>query len=170
MRLPGRGLAAIFSLLCVCGGGDAVAAPANYPAKLITMIVPFAAGGTADLVARIVAESLSRTLGQHVVIENVVGAGGTTAATRTMRAAPDGYTVMIGTMGTHAAAAALHPQLAYNPATDFAPIGMIVTTPMLILAKKATPANTLPEFIAYARQNAATLVMARMPVSVRCRT
>ena len=96
----------------------------DYPARPITLIVPFAAGGPTDVVARIVGEHMSRTLGQQVVIENVVGAGGTTASTRAMRAAPDGYTIIMGHMGTHAASVALYPNLAYKPDVDFEPIGM----------------------------------------------
>src|SRR4051794_20073031 len=102
-----------------------VAAPAaaqsDYPRRPITMIVPFAAGGPTDVVARIVSEHMSRTLGQQVIVENVVGAAGTTASTRTMRANPDGYTIEMGHMGTHAAAVALYPNLAYKPEVDFAP-------------------------------------------------
>jgi tripartite-type tricarboxylate transporter receptor subunit TctC len=146
-------------LACACDGGSAFA-QSNYPARLITLIVPFAAGGPTDVVARIVEESMSHTLGQQIVIENVVGAGGTTAGTRTMRAAPDGYTIMLGHMGTHAAAVALYPKLAYNPSTDFAPIGMVAGMPVLILARKDIPARDLGEFMSYGKQHAADLTMA----------
>src|SRR5262249_44477101 len=96
-----------------------------YPSRPITMIVPFPAGGGTDVAARIVSEPMSRTLGQPIVIENVVGAGGTTGATRAMRANPDGYTIGMGQMGTHATAVALYPNLAYKPDIDFAPIGLV---------------------------------------------
>jgi tripartite-type tricarboxylate transporter receptor subunit TctC len=96
----------------------------TYPTRPITIVVPFAPGGTTDVVARIVAERLSRRLGQQFVIENIAGAGGTTGTIRTMRASPDGYTIQIGQMGTHAAAVALYPDLAYKPDVDFEPIGM----------------------------------------------
>jgi tripartite-type tricarboxylate transporter receptor subunit TctC len=127
---------------------------------MITLIVPFAAGGPTDVLARIVAESMSRTLGQQIVIENVVGAGGTTAGTRAMRALPDGYTLILGNMGTHGAAAALYPKLAYNPSTDFAPVGMVAGAPILLVGKKDTPARDLGEFISYAKEHAAGLTMA----------
>jgi tripartite-type tricarboxylate transporter receptor subunit TctC len=128
------------------------------------MIVPFAAGGPTDIVARIVGEHMSRTLGRSVLIENTLGAGGTTASTRAMRAAPDGYTIIMGHMGTHAAAVALYPNLAYNPTTDFEPIGMASGTPVLILAKKDFPPKDLKEFVVYAKANEAKLNMAHAGV------
>ena len=135
----------------------ALSAPAlaqSYPARPITMIVPFAAGGPTDIVARIVADNMSKTLGQQIVIENVVGAGGTTGATRAMRANPDGYTIIMGHMGTHAAAVALYPKLAYHPINNFEPIGLAAGTPVLIVAKKDFPAKDLKEFAAYVKANA----------------
>src|SRR5881296_3118711 len=87
----------------------------NYPARTVTLIVPFAAGGPTDVCARIVGDHMSRTLGQQFIVENVVGAGGTTGSTRAMRATPDGYTIQIGQTGTHAASVALYPNLAYRP-------------------------------------------------------
>jgi tripartite-type tricarboxylate transporter receptor subunit TctC len=136
----------------------------DYPARAITVIVPFAAGGPTDIVARIVSDHMSKTLGQQLVIENVVGAGGTTGVTRAMRAAPDGYTIVMGHMGTHAAAVALYPNLAYNPASDFVPIGMAAGTPVLILAKKDFPAKDLREFTVHVKQNVASLNMAHAGV------
>jgi tripartite-type tricarboxylate transporter receptor subunit TctC len=129
----------------------------DYPARAITLIVPFAAGGPTDVVARIVGEHMSRTLGQQLVIENAVGAGGTTASTRAKRAAPDGYTIIMGHMGTHAASVALYPKLQYDPRTDFEPIGMAAGTPILVLAKKDFPAKDLKEFVAYVKANEAKL-------------
>jgi tripartite-type tricarboxylate transporter receptor subunit TctC len=132
-----------------------VAAPAfaqTYPNKAITMIVPFAAGGPTDIVARIVAEPMSRALGQTVIIENVAGAGGTTGITRGAGAAADGYTLMMGHMGTHGAAPALYPNLKYDPAKDFAPIGVAAGTPIIIVGKKDHPANNLKEFIEWAKK------------------
>jgi tripartite-type tricarboxylate transporter receptor subunit TctC len=126
----------------------------TYPARPITIVVPFAPGGTTDVVARIVGEHLSRRLGQQFVIENVAGAGGTTGTIRTMRASPDGYTIQIGQMGTHAAAVALYPDLAYKPDVDFEPIGMVAGLPIVITAKKELPANGLKEFILYVKANA----------------
>jgi tripartite-type tricarboxylate transporter receptor subunit TctC len=131
-----------------------IARAQTYPARPITIIVPFAPGGTTDVVARIVGEHLSRRLGQQFVIENVAGAGGTTGTIRTMRASPDGYTIQIGQMGTHAAAVALYPDLAYKPDVDFEPIGMVAGLPIVITAKKELPANDLKEFILYVKANA----------------
>src|SRR5205807_9485796 len=110
-----------------------------YPTRPVSVIVPFAPGGATDVAGRIVGEYLSRSLGQQFVIENVAGAGGTTGTTRTMRANPDGYTVQLGQMGTHAAAVALYPNLAYRPDSDFEPIGMIAGLPVVLPARKAFP-------------------------------
>jgi tripartite-type tricarboxylate transporter receptor subunit TctC len=153
-------LAAGFALCLACGP----AATQDYPTRPITVIVPFAAGGPTDVVARIVADSMSKTLGQQLVIENTVGAGGTTASARAKRAAPDGYTIEMGHMGTHAASVALYPNLAYNPVTDFEPIGVAAGTPILILAKKDFPAKDLKAFSAYVKANAAKLNMAHAGV------
>ncbi len=125
----------------------------TYPVKSIVMIVPFAAGGPTDIIARFVGDHMSRTLGQQVVIENVVGAGGTTGITRAATSPPDGYTIMMGHMGTHGAAPALYPGLKYDP-TAVEAVGMAASTPILIVAKKDFPARDLKEFIAYAKANA----------------
>jgi tripartite-type tricarboxylate transporter receptor subunit TctC len=135
-----------------------------YPTRAVTFIVPFAAGGPTDVCARIVGEHMSRTLGQQFVVENVVGAGGTTGSTRTMRAAPDGYTIQMGQTGTHAASVALYPSLAYRPDVDFEPIGMVVVPPIVIAARKDFPAKDLKEFMAYARANPDKLNMAHAGV------
>lgn len=123
-------------------------AGAAYPDRPITMIVPFAAGGPTDVVARIVAEHMSRTLGQQIIVENVAGAGGTTGITRAAQAAPDGYTICMGHMGTHGAAPAVYPDLKYDPVNDFAPIGLAAGTPIVIVAKKDFPAKDLRAFVA----------------------
>jgi tripartite-type tricarboxylate transporter receptor subunit TctC len=144
-------------------GADSASAEV-YPARPVTVVVPFAAGGTTDVIARIVGEHMSRTLGQQLVVENVGGAGGTTGSTRAMRASPDGYTLVLGNMGTHAAAVALYPNLAYRPDTDFAPIGMIAGLPVLVTAKKELPPRDLREFSAYAKANVDKLNMAHAGV------
>ena len=125
-----------------------------YPTRAVTVIVPFAPGGATDVAGRIIGEYFSRTLGQQFVIENVAGAGGTTGTTRTMRASPDGYTIQVGQMGTHAAAVAFYPNLAYKPDVDFEPIGMIAGLPIVITARKDFPASNLKEFIRYVKANA----------------
>jgi tripartite-type tricarboxylate transporter receptor subunit TctC len=140
------------------------AAQADYPSRPVTMIVPFAAGGPTDIIARIAADHMSKTLGQQIVIENVVGAGGTTGATRAMRATNDGYTIIMGHMGTHSASVALYPKLAYHPSKDFEPIGLVAGTPVLILARKDFPAKDLKEFVAYVKANVDKLNMAHAGV------
>ena len=154
----GSGIAA---LTLIAG---AVPAAAAYPERAITVIVPFAAGGPGDTVARIVGEHMARTLGQPIVVENVTGAGGTIGITRGSQAKADGYTIMLGQMGTHGAAPAQYPNLKYDPAKDFAPIGMIAATPIAIIAKKAFPANSLKEFVDYIKKNQDTVVEAHAGV------
>jgi tripartite-type tricarboxylate transporter receptor subunit TctC len=136
--------------------GLPIAAPAqaqDYPTRTITMIVPFAAGGPTDVISRIVTGHMAQTLGQSIIIENVVGAGGTTATTRAARATNDGYTLITGHMGTHAAAVPLYPKLAYHPEKDFEPVSLLAGTPILILARKDFPPKDLKEFIAYVKTN-----------------
>jgi putative tricarboxylic transport membrane protein len=136
----------------------------TYPSHPVTIIVPFPAGGPADIVARVVGDQFARRLGQPFVIENVGGAGGTLGSTRAARASADGYTIVVGHMGTHAAAPALYPNLAYNPATDFAPIGLVAELPEVLVTRKTLPPNNLAEFIAYAKANEAKLNMAHAGV------
>jgi len=136
----------------------------DYPTRPVTMIVPFAAGGPTDVVARIVSDHMSRTLGQQIVIENVAGAGGTTGITRASQAQPDGYTIMMGHMGTHGAAPALYPNLKYDPAKDFAPIGLAAGTPILIVARKDFPANDLKGFLEHMKANGSKVNMAHAGV------
>jgi len=136
----------------------------DYPTRPITVIVPFAAGGPTDVITRIVGDQMSKALGQQLVIENTAGAGGTTGSTRAKRANPDGYTIITGHMGTHAASVALYPNLAYHPAEDFEPIGLIAGTPVLILARKDFPAKDLKEFVAYVKANEAKMNMAHAGV------
>jgi tripartite-type tricarboxylate transporter receptor subunit TctC len=128
-----------------------------FPNKPITMIVPFAAGGPTDTIARIVGEHMSRTLGQTIVVENVAGAGGTTGITRAARAGADGYTIMMGHMGTHGAAPGLYPRLAYDPQKDFTPIGLAAGTPIVIVTRKDLPVKDLKEFIDFAKKNEKTI-------------
>ncbi len=129
------------------------AAAQTYPNRPVTIIVPFAAGGPTDVIARIVTDNMARTLGQTFVIENVVGAGGTTGITRAKRAKNDGYTIAMGHLGTHAAAPSLYPNLQYDPVNDFEPVGLAAGTPILILARKDFPAKDLKEFSAYVKAN-----------------
>jgi tripartite-type tricarboxylate transporter receptor subunit TctC len=143
------GLAALFGVSALPAHAQAQA----YPTRSITMIVPFAAGGPTDVISRIVTRHMAQTFGQSIIIENVVGAGGTTATTRAARAANDGYTLITGHMGTHAAAVPLYPSLAYHPEKDFEPVALLAGTPILILARKDFPPKDLKEFIAYLKAN-----------------
>ena len=143
------------STLLGLGGAQAQ----TFPTRQVTIIVPFAAGGPSDVIARIVGDQMSRRLGQPFINEVVTGAAGTIGTTRASRAAADGYTLVMGHMGTHAAAVSLYPNLAYDPRTDFVPIGLVLETPEVLVTRKDLPPNTLAEFIAYAKQNEAKLNM-----------
>jgi tripartite-type tricarboxylate transporter receptor subunit TctC len=120
----------------------------TYPTHNITVIVPFPAGGPSDVVARIVAENMGHTLGQTLLIENVGGAGGTIGSGRVAAAAPDGYTLLAGSMGSHVAAPVLTPNIKYDSARDFIPIGPTAHSPAVIVARKDFPAKDLREFVA----------------------
>jgi tripartite-type tricarboxylate transporter receptor subunit TctC len=124
----------------------------EFPKHPITMIVPFAAGGTSDVIARAVAEEMGKSLGQPIVIENVAGAGGSTALARAARADPDGYTIAIGNAGTSAATYTIYPKLPFTP-ESFVPIAMVAKTFGIVALRKDFPAKTLKEFIAYAKSN-----------------
>lgn len=125
----------------------------SYPSKPITVVVPFPAGGPSDVVARIVTENMAKTLGQSMLIENVGGAGGTLGSARVASAAPDGYTLLAGSMGSHVAAPVLTPNLRYDAAKDFVAIGITAHAPAAIVAKKDFPAKDLKEFVAYLKAN-----------------
>jgi len=126
----------------------------SYPTKPITMIVPFAAGGPTDIIARIVADHMSKTLGQQIVIENVAGAGGTTGIARAVTAAPDGYTIAMGHLGTFSAAPATYPGLKYDPINGMQTVGLAGGTPILIVARKNLEPKDLKEFVTYVKANA----------------
>jgi tripartite-type tricarboxylate transporter receptor subunit TctC len=129
----------------------------DYPSRAVTMIVPFAAGGPADVTGRIVADIFTRHLGQKFVVENAVGAGGTIGTLRAARAAPDGYTILSGHTGTNALAPAFYPNLGYDPQKDFEPIGLSAEFPEMLVVRKDFPANNLKEFVAYAKANESKL-------------
>lgn len=140
-----------FSVLALSAAAFLAALPAlaqSYPTRPITVIVPYAPGGNTDVVARIVTEQMSKTLGQQMVIENSGGAGGTTASGRAARAEPSGYTLLVGQMGTHAASVGLYPKLAYDPLNDFEHISQLSDTPIAVLARKDFPAKNLAELVA----------------------
>lgn len=146
---------AVGAAIFLAGAGAAGAQ--GWPARPITLIVPFAPGGATDVSARVVAEHMSRTLRVQIVIQNVAGAGGTTGSTRAMRAEPDGTTILMGHVGTHAVAVPLYPNLAYKPETDFEPIGLVSEFPMLVVGRKDFPPGNFKEFVEYVRANESKL-------------
>jgi tripartite-type tricarboxylate transporter receptor subunit TctC len=129
----------------------------QYPSKPINVIVPFAAGGPTDVVARLVGEHMGRTLGTTFVVENIGGAGGSLGMTRAAQAAPDGYTIAVGNMGTQSAAPALYPNLKYDPAKSFAQIGIVNYTPQAVVSKKALTTANLKEFIKYVKDKGSAI-------------
>ena len=124
-----------------------------FPDRVITFIVPFAAGGSTDVVARILAEHMSRTLGQQIVIETAVGAGGTVGTARAAKAAPDGHTVVVGSLGPNVAAVGMYNSLPYDPIKDFEPVIMSVLQPMVVITRKDLPVANFREFVAYLKAN-----------------
>lgn len=134
-----------------------VAAAQSFPTKPVTLIVPFPAGGPSDALARSLAQGMAADLKQTVVVENVGGASGTIGLAKLVNAAPDGYTIGFGTIGTHVANAALFKKLPYDPLQGFAPIGLAGTAPTLLVAKAALPVSNLKEFIAYVDRNKARM-------------
>jgi tripartite-type tricarboxylate transporter receptor subunit TctC len=129
----------------------------NWPTRQVTLVVPYAAGAASDIVARIIAPRLSELLGQPVIIENIAGAGGVTGSIRVARAAPDFHQIVLGNSGTHAQNQSLYKRPPYNPATDFEPVALIGKGAMVLIVRNELPANTLPEFISYAKANEAKM-------------
>ena len=134
------------------------AAPAQtYPSRAIVMVVPFAAGGTFDVMGRIIAVRMSEILGQQIVVENTTGAGGIIGVTRVMNAAPDGYTILFGSTGTHAYNQTIYKKRRYDAINDFTPVTLFSEQPMVLEARKDLPANTIPEFAALLKANGAKM-------------
>jgi tripartite-type tricarboxylate transporter receptor subunit TctC len=132
------------------------AAAQDWPARPITLVVPFAAGGGVDVSARIQAQGMGELLGQSMVVENVAAAAGMVGGVRVAKAAPDGYSLLIGNTGTHAFNQTLYKKPLYNAVTDFEPVGLVSESPRILIARKDLPANTLQEFIAYLKANEKT--------------
>jgi tripartite-type tricarboxylate transporter receptor subunit TctC len=128
----------------------------QYPQRPITKIVPFAAGGPTDVLARVLGQHMSQTLGQSIVVEDVTGAGGTLGAAKAAKAAPDGYTLVMGNLGTHAASMGLYKNLSYDPRSDFEPIMLVATTPMVLVTRKDLAVTTLKDVIALSKQRKIT--------------
>lgn len=152
------GIAALVSTGTLLGSNPAFAQK-DWPTKSISLVVPFAAGGPTDTIARLIAVPMGQSLGQTVVVENVAGAGGTIASTKVARAAPDGYTIYIHHMGM-ATAQALYDKLPYDPMTSFEYIGQVADVPMVLLGKKDLPANNFKELEAYIKANGSKVTMA----------
>jgi len=129
------------------------AAAQDYPSKPITLVVPFATGGGTDAMSRIVAEHMSGTLGQRVVVENQVGAGGTIGSRRAARAAPDGYTIVMAGLGSHSAAMGLYKEPGYDPRTDFAAVSLVAYLPLFVVTKKSLPVTDFRSFVTLLKQD-----------------
>jgi tripartite-type tricarboxylate transporter receptor subunit TctC len=129
----------------------------NFPNKPLTMIIPFAAGGPTDVLGRVVGQRMGQILGQSVIIENVGGAGGMTGSKRVADAAPDGYNLVLGTVGTHAQGQTLYKKPLYNAATDFTPVALLAEVPIIVVARKDLPVKDFKEFVAYAKANQAKM-------------
>src|SRR2546421_6318260 len=145
-RIVTAALAAILALL-------GPAAAQDWPTRPVTMVIPFAAGGPTDVLGRVVAARLTEILGQQVVVENVGGAGGMTGAKRVADAQPDGYSFVLGTVGTHAQNQSMYKKPAYHADTDFTPAGLIAEVPIALIVRKDLPAKDFKEFVAYAKAN-----------------
>jgi tripartite-type tricarboxylate transporter receptor subunit TctC len=142
-------LVAFGTLLALAG----TALAQNYPTKPPTMVIPFAAGGPTDVLGRVVAQRMGEVLGQQVVVENITGAGGTTGSKRVADAQPDGYTFVVGTVGTHAQSQTMYKKPLYNSATDFTPVVLMAEVPIILTVRKDLPVNNFKEFVAYAKAN-----------------
>lgn len=125
----------------------------DWPTRTITMVNPFAAGGPNDVLARLFAQRMGEILGQQIIVENVGGAGGMNGADRVAKAAPDGYTFLLGTVGTQAQNQSLYKKPAYNSVTDFAPVALMVEAPLVLIARKDLPVKDMKEFVAYGKAN-----------------
>jgi tripartite-type tricarboxylate transporter receptor subunit TctC len=150
IRVSCAALGAVFAL-------TGTAAAQNFPTHPLTMVVPFAAGGPQDALGRIIGQRMGEILGQTIIIENIGGAGGMTGSLRVAQAAPDGYNMVLGSVGTHAQNQTLYKKPLYDAATDFTPVALIAETPIALITRKTLPPNNLKEFIAYAKANQANM-------------
>jgi tripartite-type tricarboxylate transporter receptor subunit TctC len=141
--------AAAFAALVSAGQAGAQ----QFPARPVTMVIPFAAGGPQDTIGRVIAQRMSELLGQQVVVENVGGAGGMTGSKRVADAKPDGYTMVLGSVGTHAQNQTLYKRPLYNVETDFTPVAYLAITPIALISRPDLPASNLKDFVAYAKAN-----------------
>lgn len=155
-----RGSALIATVFAALALTAASAQADDYPNRPITIVVPFSAGGGADVVARVAADALSKEFKERVIVENVTGAGGTIGVRRVAHAAPDGYTLTTVSPGTHAAAAALYKDPGYDPIKSFVPVGLTGSSPIVLVIREGIPANTLKEFAAYLKANERKVTLA----------
>jgi len=151
-RVATRAAAGFLAAILLAAASGAWASD-DYPSKSITVVVPFPAGGPSDVVARIVTDHMAKTLHQSFVIENIGGAGGVLGSARVAASAPDGYTLLAASMGSHVAAPVLAPNVKYDPIRDFEPIGLAVHAPAVVVARANFPARDLGEFIDYVRRS-----------------
>jgi len=149
-----RAAAASAALLLLC---TPCAAAEDWPARPVTLVVPFAAGGPVDVSGRILAQRLSEIVGRQFVVENVGGAGGITGANRVAKAPPDGYQVLLGNIATQAFSQSLHKKPPYDAVAEFAPVGLTIEQPRVLVVRKDLPVNNLQEFIAYAKAHSDAL-------------
>ncbi len=143
---------AVALMALVAAGAAPAAAQSEFPTQPVTMVVPFAAGGSTDLVARIVAQRMSQELGQQVLVDNRGGAGGMLGATAVAQAQPDGYTILMGTIATHALSASLYANPPFDPVEDFAPVAWLVTVPNVLTVNPQFPAQNVEELIALLKE------------------
>jgi tripartite-type tricarboxylate transporter receptor subunit TctC len=141
----------------VAAAAPAAAPAQDWPNRPVTLVVPFAPAGAFDVMARVFTPYLTQIWGQQVIVENVGAAAGIVGTNRVAKASPDGYTFLLGTVGTHAYNPSLYKKLPYNAVTDFAPVALVAEQPMVLITRKDFPADTLPEFITYVKANAAKL-------------
>jgi tripartite-type tricarboxylate transporter receptor subunit TctC len=147
----------IAAVLAVGLGWAGTATAQTYPSRPITLVIPFAAGGPTDVLGRTMAQRMGEILGQTIVVENVGGAGGMLGSARVKQAAPDGYTMLLGTVGTHAQNQTLYKKPLYHAAEDFTPVALMAELPLVLIATKNLPANNMKEFVTYAKQNQAKM-------------
>ena len=146
----GAALAALLALTAAAGA-------AGFPDRTLTMIIPFAAGGPTDVLGRVMAQRMGEILGQTVIVENVGGAGGMTGGKKAADAKPDGYTMLLGTVGTQAQGQTLYKKPLYNSVTDFTPVALVADVPIVLIVRKDLPVSNLKEFVAYAKANEAKM-------------
>ena len=147
-------MAAVFAGVLALTG---TAGAEDFPTRQLTMVIPFAAGGPTDVLGRVMAQRMGEILKQTVIVENVGGAGGMTGGKRVADARPDGYTMLLGTVGTQAQGQTLYKHPLYNALTDFTPVALIADVPIALLVRKDLPAKDLKEFVAYSKENQAKM-------------